>query len=156
MRREQQIKPQFSAQRGVVNHQLVVDQEDRQIRIADHGLADFITPGWIAIDDLIGKRTLFWIGQRMLQIPPLLVEKCLAVGDEQLQVAGVRLVDARVVNLVDDAVTEGEPQAGGGVIGSADAVLRTRSPARFHPRCAGGHAAVFWSGGREWIHGQHG
>ena len=63
-----------------------------------------------------------------------LVAKCFAIADEKLKVARVRLIDAWIVNLIDDAVTEGEPEAATGVIRRTDAFFRTRSPARLDSR----------------------
>ena len=69
----------------------------------------------------------------MSQITFLFVTKRLAIGNEKLEVARVRLVDVWVVNFVDDAVTKREPETATGVIRSADAFFRTGSPARLDP-----------------------
>ena len=65
--------------------------------------------------------------------------KRFAIGDEKLEVACVWLIDAWIVNLVDDPVTEREPEATTGMIGRAHAFLRARSPAWLDSRRAKGH-----------------
>jgi len=65
----------------------------------------------------------------VIQVALFLVAKRFAITDEKLKVACVRLIDTWIVNLIDDAVTEREPEAATGMIGCAHALLRTRSPA---------------------------
>ena len=72
----------------------------------------------------------------MSQVAFLFVTKPFAICDEKLNVARVRLIDVRVVNLVDDAMTKCEPETATGVVRSADALLRTRGPTRLDPRSA--------------------
>lgn len=66
----------------------------------------------------------------MLQIAPFLVTKGFPIGDQKLEVAGVGLIDVRVINLVDDAVRDREPEPATGMMGSADSFLATLRPAR--------------------------
>jgi hypothetical protein len=60
----------------------------------------------------------------VIQIALFLVAKRFAVTDEKLKVACVRLIDAGIVNLIDDAVTEREPEAATGMIGRTHAFFR--------------------------------
>src|SRR2546422_11350168 len=69
------------------------------------------------------------IFDHVIQVALFLVTKCFAITDEKLKVARVRLIDAWVVNLIDDAVTEREPETATGMIGRTHAFLRARSPA---------------------------
>ena len=64
----------------------------------------------------------------MKQIALFLVAEGFAVGDEELKVAGVGGIDVRIIDLVDDAVAEREPDAGTAVIRSANAVLDAGRP----------------------------
>ena len=75
---------------------------------------------------------------QMIQVALFLVAKCFAITDKKLKVAGVRLIDPRIVNLIDDAVTEREPEAATGMIGRTHAFLRARSPAWLNSRRAEG------------------
>ena len=58
------------------------------------------------------------------------------VADEKLEVARVWLIDMRIINLIDDAVAEREPETATGMIRRAHAFFRARSPARFDSRRA--------------------
>jgi integrase len=51
---------------------------------------------------------------------------------EKLEVARVRLIDMRIVNLVHDAMTKREPNAATGMVGCAHAFFCARSPARLN------------------------
>ena len=57
----------------------------------------------------------------MIEIALFFVAKRFAVADEKLKVAGVWLIDVRVVNLVDDSVTEREPDTATCMVGRANA-----------------------------------
>ena len=70
----------------------------------------------------------------MLQIPLFLVAKRFAIRDEKLKIAGVRLVNTRIIDFIDDAVADGEPEPATGMIGSADAFLRAGGPAWLNSR----------------------
>jgi len=50
-------------------------------------------------------------------------QKGFAIGDEKLKVPGVRLVHPRIVDFVDDAVTERKPKPATGVVGGSNPVL---------------------------------
>src|SRR5208283_590434 len=52
----------------------------------------------------------------------------------ELKVASVGLVHVRVVYLVDDPVTQGEPKPATGVVGRPYPLFRARSPAGLHSR----------------------
>src|SRR4029450_4220681 len=73
---------------------------------------------------------------QVIQVALFLVAKRFAVADEKLKVARVRLIDAWIVNLIDDAVTEREPQTATGMIGCANSFFGTRSPRRLDTRRA--------------------
>ena len=60
-------------------------------------------------------------------------EEARAVGDDQAEVANAGLIDARVIDLVENAVADGEPDAARVGEGRADAALGARGPARLDP-----------------------
>jgi hypothetical protein len=70
----------------------------------------------------------------MIEIAFFFVAKRLAVADEKLKVAGVWSIDVRVVNLVEDSVTEREPDTATCMVGRANAFFCARSPTRLDPR----------------------
>jgi len=65
----------------------------------------------------------------VLQVALFLMAKGFAITNEKLKVARIRLIDAWIVNLVDDAMAKREPEAATGMIGRADAFFRARRPA---------------------------
>src|SRR5439155_18684384 len=66
---------------------------------------------------------------QVIQVTLFLVAKRFAITYEKLKVACVWLIDTWIVDLVDDAVTKGEPEPATGMIGRADSFFRARSPA---------------------------
>jgi hypothetical protein len=70
----------------------------------------------------------------MIEIAFFLVAKGFAVADEKLKVAGVWLIDVRVINLVEDSMTEREPETATCMVGRANAFFCARGPTRLDPR----------------------
>jgi hypothetical protein len=75
----------------------------------------------------------------VIQVAFLFVAKRFAVANEKLKVAGVRLIDVRIVNFVHDPMTQREPDTATGVIRCANAFFRARRPAWLDPRRAKRH-----------------
>ena len=67
----------------------------------------------------------------MDQVPLFLMAEAFAVGNEELEVAHVRLIDRWIVNLIDDPVGEREPKVTARVISRAKAFLSAVRPARW-------------------------
>src|ERR1700683_4142945 len=63
-----------------------------------------------------------------LEMAAFLVEEGLAVGDEELEVADLRLIDPRKINLVEDAGRGREPKAARRRVRGADRVLGAVGP----------------------------
>ena len=76
---------------------------------------------------------------QVIQVALFLVAKRFAITYKKLKVARVRLIDAWIIDLVDDAVTKREPEATTGMIGCTNPFFRARSPARFDSRRAERH-----------------
>ena len=70
------------------------------------------------------------------------MDEGLAVGEEELHVADLRAVDGGVIDLVEDAVGAGKPDAAGGGVGGADGVFNTGGPARLEARRTEGFALL--------------
>ena len=70
------------------------------------------------------------------------MEEGLAVGEEQLHVAGLRAIDGGVVDLVEGAVGDGEPDAAGGGVGGGDGIFSAGGPAGFEAGSSEGGAVV--------------
>ena len=99
------------------------------MRIGEHVFYQPVTALALRIGQAVKDAIAFRVFDPVVQVALFLVAKCLAVGDEELKVARVRLIDMRVVNLIDNAVTQREPEPATGVIGRADALFGARSPA---------------------------
>ena len=80
----------------------------------------------------------------MVQVALFLVAKRFPVADEELKIARVRLVDGRVVDFVDDAVAEREPDPAARMIGGAQTFLGAGGPARLDSGCAEGDGVFSW------------
>jgi hypothetical protein len=52
----------------------------------------------------------------MIQVALFLVAKGFAVADEKLKVARVRLIDVRIINFINDAMAQREPDTATGMI----------------------------------------
>src|SRR6266568_1061143 len=98
------------------------------MRIGEHLLNDPVTAIGLGIRQTVQRAVALRVLNPMLQITLLLVAKSLAIGDEKLKIPRVRLIYARVVNLVDDAVAQCEPDPATGMIGRAQALLGAGCP----------------------------
>src|ERR1041385_7547551 len=125
VRGEQRVKPQFVAERLIVHFDFGVDQQNRQMRIRKHVFYQSVTTLGIGIRETIKGAIALGILDQMIEIAFFFVAKTFTVADEKLKIPRVWFVDVWVVNLVNDAVTEREPNAATGVIGCADAFLCT-------------------------------
>ena len=108
------------------------------MRIGEDMFYETIAAVAVRIGEPIKKAIALRVFDLVIQIAFFLVAKCFAVADEKLKVARVRLIDVRIINLVDDAVAQREPKAATGMIGRADAFLGAGSPARLDARRAKG------------------
>jgi hypothetical protein len=103
--------PQLPSERRVEHLEAASHQQAREMRGGEDGLGESVpTVGPLrsyairqsVIGDPLGGR---------IQIPLLLVEERGPVGEEELEVSKLRLVDDGEVDLRDDPSPEGEPQA---------------------------------------------
>ncbi len=115
---------------------LHVHQHNGVMRIGDEFLRDFVPPANISGDYTNGKRVLIDVVEVIVQVPLIFVEKSLLVREQKFHVAGLGMVDRRVINLVERTVRGGEPDTTGGGIGRAHRIFLARSPTRFKPRGA--------------------
>ena len=104
------------------------------MRIGQHAFYETVAAVRLRIRKAIKNAIAFRVLDQMDQVPLFLVTKRFAVTDEKLKVARVWLINMWIVDLIDDSVTEGKPNAATGMIGCADAFFRTGSPARLDSR----------------------
>ena len=110
--------------------------------ISDDFLDDSVTLFGGCRRESITKDILFRVFDFVFQIASLFVAKCFAIGNQKLQIASVGTVHIGVVDFIDDAVAEGEPDAATGMISRADAFFGAPRPSWFVARRAKGGALV--------------
>src|SRR5262249_29180856 len=99
-------------------------EQHRQMRISEHMFDYAITAVRVRICETIKKAIALRVFDQMIQIAFFFMAKCFAIADEELKIAGVRFINVRVVNFVDDSVTEREPYAATRMVGRANAFFR--------------------------------
>ena len=102
MRREQDVEVKFFQQLRVAFETRVYEQ-GRLVRIGDDFLEKVIAAVGRVADDFHAESGGGEILGGGLEMAAFLVEEGLAVGDEELEVADLRLIDPRKINLVEDA-----------------------------------------------------
>jgi hypothetical protein len=104
------------------------------MRIREDVFYEAVAAVGLRIRQTIKEAIALRVFDQVIQVALFLVAKRFAITDEKLKVARVRLIDAWIVDLIDDAVTKREPEAATGVIGRTDSFFRARSPARLDSR----------------------
>ena len=94
------------------------------MRIGEDMFYNSIATTWFRVRDTIKKAITFRIIDGVNQVAFFLVAKRFSVTYEKLKVTRVRLIDMRIINLVQDAVTQSEPNTATGMI----AVLASSFP----------------------------
>src|SRR5215204_998246 len=89
------------------------------------------------IADSIGRNTGCHAGSGGAGMALFFREIAVISGDEEAKIAGARVVDARTVNLVQNAMTQGEPDATVAADGCAQTAFRARRPSAGNARPAG-------------------
>src|SRR5207249_11426878 len=113
---------------------LGMHKEDGPMRVRENLFYQAIATVGFRIGQTVKEAIALRVFGQVIQVALFLVAKCFTIADEKLKVARVRLIDAWIVNLIDDAVTEREPEAATGMIGRADSFFRARSPAGLDSR----------------------
>src|SRR6266536_6282859 len=106
------------------------------MRIGEDMFYEAIAAARFRIRKAVKKAIALGVIDRVIQVAFFLVAKRFAVSYEKLKVACVRLIDMRIINLVQDAVAQSKPNAATGMISSTHAFFGARSPARLDSRCA--------------------
>src|SRR2546422_4828727 len=107
------------------------------MRIGENVFYDPVAALTLRICQAVKETIALRIFDQVIQVALFLVAKRFAITDQKLKVASVRLIDAWIVNLIDDAVTQREPEAATGMIGRAHAFFCARSPTRLDSRRTG-------------------
>src|SRR5882672_7608133 len=109
VRREQSVKAQLFAETLVRNFDTRRHEKDRRVRIRHDILDNAIPARGVGIGEAVVQRAFFRIFEFVFEIAAFLMAKGLAVSDEKLEIAGVRTINIRIIDFVDDAVAESEP-----------------------------------------------
>src|SRR3954451_5572357 len=89
--------------------------------------------------DVIAESMFVNIGDRALQVTLLFMKEGLPIGDQELHIANLRPIDGGVVNFVQNAMRQREPDPTPGRIGRSHALFGARSPARGNSRASKSH-----------------
>src|ERR1035438_9611560 len=106
------------------------------MRIGKHALYQSVAAIGFRIGQAVKEASGLRVLDPVVQVAFFLVAKAFPIGYEELEVARVGLVNMRIIDLIDDAVAQREPEPATGVISRAHALLRARSPAGLNSRRA--------------------
>ena len=148
MRRQQREQAQ-----GAVAQVFEPDLHQHRVaaRVADHALDDAETAAEMRAREQKSRHAVFERLHLRGAVPLFFGEEAVVVGDDESEVADAGLVDPRIVDFVEDAVADGEPDATGVGERRADSALGARGPSRpnswrsgrlnhrFSPCRTGGH-----------------
>src|SRR5439155_7273502 len=130
MRREQYVEAEFA-----VAVEPAFDDQHVAPRVG--GDAQLEGVAGVPMGDLYRRDARRQQAQRIILVALDLRPEPVGAGDDKAQVADLRGVDPRIIDLVDDAEPQGEPQPGRPQRG-ADHVLGTARPGWRDPGSAGG------------------
>ena len=97
--------------------------------IGQHMLDDAEPATGVGVDQPERRHAVLQRGDLEVAVALLLGEEAIVAGDDQAEVARAGLIDARIVDLVQDAVAEREPDAADRGQRGADTALRAGGPA---------------------------
>ena len=131
MRRQQCVEVQPAVQGWIHDFEPGMHQQHRPVRICKDVLDQLVAPVGLRVGEAVENTIAFRVFDPVAQVALFLVAKRFPVGDQELKIARVRRVNRGVVNLVDDAMAEREPEPAARMISGAQAFLRAGSPAGF-------------------------
>jgi hypothetical protein len=108
MRRQQREQPEL---RTVKDFQPDLLRHDVSALIGQDMLVDAKAAAGVGVDEFEGGHAVFQTREFERAVALLLGEEAGTVGDDEAEVTGAGLIDARIVDLVEDAVAEREPDA---------------------------------------------
>lgn len=118
------------AQRSLQRHKPRTLEQHVALRVGDHFLLDPVAALRTCVHQAIGRRALGQPGDLMHSLAFLFGEEFAAIGDDEAQIACAGLIYAWVVDLIEYAMAQGEPDATERRQRRADAVLGTGGPLR--------------------------
>src|SRR5687767_4990217 len=133
VRREKHVQAEIS-QRALKRHETDALQHHVAPRIGQDLLLDSITTINGRVANPVGKNAGLHLQRLRAGIPLFLGEERLAISHDETKVARARVIDAWVVDLVEDPVAQREPDAALATHSGAQTALRARRPARRNTR----------------------
>ena len=140
VRRQQGEEPQPGEQGGV-RLQAGGHEHAIPVGVGDDFLDDAEVPPGIGVGDAVAQRVRGQAFVGVVQVA-FVVKEGFAVGDEVLEVADLRPVNGRVVDLVENAFGNGEPDPAQSRVSGPYPVLVAARPARFDAGSAGGRMSL--------------
>ena len=132
VRREEREEPELR-QHSLVALQPRTDEDARLVWIGNHLLDDAIAARPIGVDEPHPEGVLVDRLHAGLEVAALVMEEVLTVGHQVLQVADLRSIDGGVVDLVQDAGGDREPDAAASGVCRPDGVLGALGPSWCDP-----------------------
>ena len=111
-----------------------VHQQAAEMGITDDLLLNGVAAIGVGVSDLEAEARRLHAVEVRLHVAAFVMEEGLAVSDQVLNVADLRGVDGGVVDLGDDPIGHGVPDATGNRVGSSDSVFGASRPSRRNPR----------------------
>ena len=100
------------------------------MRVGDDLLDQPVTSLVVAICQSVIERASLRIFDLVMKVTFFFMAERLAVSDQKLQFTDIRAINGRIVDLVEDSVTQRKPGVAVRVIGSPDALLVAVGPLR--------------------------
>ena len=100
------------------------------MRIGQDVLDQPVASAAFRIGEPVERTVAFRVFDPVIQVSLFLVTKCFPVADQELKIARVRLVNRGVINFVDDAVAQREPDPATRMISGAKTLLGAGCPTR--------------------------
>src|SRR6185437_9849568 len=105
-------------------------EQHRPVRIGQDVLDKPVASATFRIGEPVERTISFRVFDLVIQVSLFLVTKRFTVADQELKIARVRLVNGGVINLVDDAVAQREPDPTTRMISGAKTLLGAGCPTR--------------------------
>src|SRR5688572_22804094 len=105
-----------------------MDEQYGPMWISKNMLGQPVSPRAIRIGEPVKGTVALRVLDSVIQIALFFVAERFTVANEQLKIACVRLVHIRIINFVDDAVAQGEPNPATRMISGAKTLLGARCP----------------------------
>ena len=105
-------------------------EQHRPVRIGQNVFDQPVASAPLRIGEPIKWTVTFRVFDPMIEVSLFLVTECFPVADQELKIARVWLINGGVIDFVDDAVAQREPDPATGMISGAETLLGAGCPTR--------------------------